>query len=320
MSVNRQETNALLQVFANAGFGPGQAFPDPTQRLPHHAYYSANSVMCEETGAALEYCHLKIGADSKLWLGSASKEIGRLTQGYATVKAGTNTMHIIHACGKPQGRKTTYLNIVANVRPQKGDPHRIRFTVSGDRSDYPGPTAIKTAEIQTANLLFNSTISTKGGRFMCIELKDFYLGTPMNRYEYMWIKMANIPQDIIDQYGMTAKAVNGKVLVEIRKGMYNLKQAGRIANYRLKLHLKSSGYVPCKYTPGLFTHISRKISFVLCVDDFGVKYTNKADAQHLLTCLEQLYKCTTYWEGKLFLGMTLNWNYAEQWMEKSMPS
>ena len=65
---------------------------------------------------------------------------------------------------------------------------------------------------------------------MCIDLKDFYLGTPMNWYEYMWIKMADIPQDIIDQYGLTAKAVNGKVLVEIRKGMYGLKQADRIAN------------------------------------------------------------------------------------------
>ena len=108
-------------------------------------------------------------------------------------------MHFIHARNKLRGRKTTYLNIVANVRPQKEDPHRIRFTVGRDRLYYPGPTATKTSEIQTANLLFNSTISTKGGRFMCIDLKDFYLGTPMNRYEYMWIKMADIPQDIIDQ-------------------------------------------------------------------------------------------------------------------------
>ena len=76
---------------------------------------------------------------------------------------------------------------------------------------------------------------------MCIDLKDFCLGTPMNRYEYMWIKMADTPQDIIDQYGLTAKAVNGKVLVEIRKGMYVLKKAGRIANDRLKQHLKASG-------------------------------------------------------------------------------
>ena len=132
-------------------------------------------------------------------------------------------MHFIHARKKPRGRKTIYLNIVANVRPQKEDPHCIRFTVSRDRLDYPGPTATENSKIQTANLLFNSTISTRGGRFICIDLRDFYLGTPMNRYEYMWIKMADIPQDIMDQYGITAKAINGKVLVEIRKGMYGLK-------------------------------------------------------------------------------------------------
>ena len=230
--------------------------------------------MCEETGAALEYCPLKIGADSKLWLGSTSKKIGRLDQGSAAVKAGTNTMHFIHARDKPRGRKTTYLNIVANIIPQKEDPYRIRFTIGGDRLDYPGRTATETAKIQTANLLFNSTISTKGGQFMCIELKDFYLGSPMNRYEYMWIKMSDIPQDIIDQYRLTDKALNGKVLVEIRKGMYGLKQAGRIANDILKQPLKACGYVPCRYTPGLFTHTSRKISFALCVDDFSVKYTD----------------------------------------------
>ena len=160
---------------------PGPAFPKPTQRLPHHGYYYANSVMCEETGAALEYRHLKIGADSKLWLGSASKEIGRLAQGSAAVKTGTHTMHFIYARKKPRGRKTTYLNIVANIRRQKEDPYRIRFTIAGDRLDYPGPTATKNAEIQTANLLFNNSISTKVGQFMCINLKDFYLGTPMNR-------------------------------------------------------------------------------------------------------------------------------------------
>ena len=108
-------------------------------------------------------------------------------------------MHFIHARNTPRSRKTTYLNIVANVCPQKEDPHRICFTVGGDRLDYPGPTATETDEIQTANLLFNNTISTRVGRFMFIDLKDFYLGTPMNWYDYMWIKMADIFQDIINQ-------------------------------------------------------------------------------------------------------------------------
>ena len=92
---------------------------------------------------------------------------------------------------------------------------------------------------------------------MCNDLKGFYLGTPMNWYEFIWIKMSDIPQNIIDQYGLKEKSVNGKVLVEIRKGMYGLKQAGRITNDRLKQHLRTYGYVPCRYTPGLFTHTSR---------------------------------------------------------------
>ena len=86
----------------------------------------------------------------------------------------------------------------------------------------------------------------------------------------MWIKMSDIPQDIIDKYGLKEKAVNGKVLVEIRKGMYGLKQAGHIENDQLKQHLKTYVYVPCRYTPGLFTHTSRNVSFALCVNNFGV--------------------------------------------------
>ena len=46
---------------------------------------------------------------------------------------------------------------------------------------------------------------------MCINIKDFYLATPTNRYEYIWIKISDIPQGIIDQYGLKEKAVNGKV-------------------------------------------------------------------------------------------------------------
>jgi hypothetical protein len=32
-----------------------------------------------------------------------------------------------------------------------------------------------------------------------------------------------------------------------------------------------------------------------CVDDFGVKYTNKADAQHLVDSLAALYEISTDW-------------------------
>jgi hypothetical protein len=56
-------------------------------------------------------------------------------------------------------------------------------------------------------------------------LKDFYLGTPMARKEYMRIPLASIPQSIIDQYTLANKAHKGLALVEISKGMYGLPQA-----------------------------------------------------------------------------------------------
>jgi hypothetical protein len=62
-------------------------------------------------------------------------------------------------------------------------------------------------------LLLNSVISTPGARFITFDLKDFYLGTPMMRKEYMRIPLASIPQTIVDQYALLAKAHKGFVLV-----------------------------------------------------------------------------------------------------------
>ena len=55
--------------------------------------------------------------------------------------------------------------------------------------------------------------------------------------------------------------------------MYGLKQAGKIVNDQVKSFLFPHGY-RTTYTPGLWTYITRDISFILIVDDFGVKYIN----------------------------------------------
>ncbi len=50
--------------------------------------------------------------------------------------------------------------------------------------------------------MLNSIISTPNAEFMTIDLKDFYLLTPMSRYEYFRIKLEIFPQDIINEYGL----------------------------------------------------------------------------------------------------------------------
>jgi hypothetical protein len=98
---------------------------------------------------------------------------------------GTDTMFFIKKDDIPKGRAVTYLRIVCDDRPQKANTRRVRFTVKGDKVDCPFDVATKTAAITTVKILLNSVISTDGAKFMTIDIKDFYLNTPMERYEYM---------------------------------------------------------------------------------------------------------------------------------------
>ncbi len=79
-------------------------------------------------------------------------------------------------------------------------------------------------------VLLNSVISTNGAKCMTIDLKDFYLNTPMERSEYMHLKISDIPEEIIEQYKLREITTSdGYVYTEIMKGMYGLPQAGIIA-------------------------------------------------------------------------------------------
>ena len=102
----------------------------------------------------------------------------------------------------PKNKKATYLHIVAALRPKKSNPRRVRFTVGGNQIDYAGDVSTKTADLTTVKVFFNSVISTPNGRFMTADLKDFYLETPMDEYEYMRIPVSIIPEDIMSKYNL----------------------------------------------------------------------------------------------------------------------
>ena len=53
----------------------------------------------------------------------------------------------------------------------------------------------------------------------------------------MRIPVQHIPDDIMQQYQLKSLAVNGFVMVEIRKGMYGLQQTGIIGSNQLQKHL-----------------------------------------------------------------------------------
>jgi hypothetical protein len=99
---------------------------------------------------------------------------------------------------------------------------------------------------------------------MVADIKDFYLNMPMERYEYMRLPLSIIPNGLVQQYSLQTLATpDGWVYMEIRKGMYGLKQAGLISNLCLAAHLAKYGYTPTPRTPGLWCHESRNISFTM---------------------------------------------------------
>ena len=52
---------------------------------------------------------------------------------------------------------------------------------------------------------------------MCLDIKDFYLNTPMAVKEYMRINVDDIPTCIMEQYNLASLVHNRHLLVEIGK-------------------------------------------------------------------------------------------------------
>jgi hypothetical protein len=68
-------------------------------------------------------------------------------------------------------------------------------------------------------------------------IKNMYLKTPLDQYEYIEMPLKVIAKDIIKYYGLPNKAIDGYAYMEIRKGVYCLPQASILANKLLKLRL-----------------------------------------------------------------------------------
>ena len=98
-------------------------------------------------------------------------------------------MFFIPRSKDPKGRKITYANFVCTIRPQKAEIYCFHLTCGGDKLDYPGDPSSPAVSMLNAKLHINSTISRAkdGAKYMCIDIKNFYLGTPMSYFQYMRI-------------------------------------------------------------------------------------------------------------------------------------
>ena len=272
-----------------------------------------------DTGKIAEYKELSLCSDGPHWIESNCEEIGRLFQGYKKIP-GTNTCVFIRKADIPKHKRATYLRIVAAHRPEKENAFRVRWTCGGNLIVYEFDASTKTADLPTVKCHLNSVLSTRNARFMTLDLKDFFLGTPLVDFEYMRIPRHCIPDVIMDLYNLWDMVEpDGYIYVRIERGMYGLPHAGRIANDALIAFLAPHGYHPCELTPGLWKHDHSDVTFTLVVDDFGVRYTDRAVVEEFLTILKQKYELKADWQGTRYCGLTLEWDYANRLLDVSMP-
>jgi hypothetical protein len=124
---------------------------------------------------------------------------------------------------------------------------------------------------------------------------------------------------IQEQYNLKVLTYKGFVHLEMQRAVWGLPQADILANKCLRHKLAPFGYYKHISTPGLWYHETRPISFTLVVDDFGVKYVNKEDIDHLIELIKKTYTLTEDWTGNLYCGICLDWDYKNCTVDISMP-
>jgi hypothetical protein len=253
-----------------------------------------------------------------LWTRCFGNECGRLFQVIRDIP-GTDTCLFIELKNIPEDRNITYGKVVCDYKPHKQEKERVWLTVGGARLDYSGDVATSTSDITTFKILINSTLSTEDAAMMMMDIKNYYLGTPLPRFEYMKMLLSRFPDEIIQKYNLNALAVDGWVYIEVRKGMYGLNQAGLLANQLIQTRLSPFGYNQARHTPGLWLHKTRPISFTLVVNDFAVRFVSNQHAEHLRNALLLTYELTTDWTATVYSGMTLKWDYNKRICDISMP-
>ena len=70
---------------------------------------------------------------------------------------------------------------------------------------------------------------------MTMDIENFYLKMPMERYKCIHLKLSTLPNDGIKEYRLHEKLTHGSYFyVKVNKGMYGLAQAEIIAQKLLK--------------------------------------------------------------------------------------
>ena len=93
-------------------------------------------------------------------------------------------------------------------------------------------------DISTSKWLFKSVIIIKLAKLFGLDIKEFYLNSDMDEYEYIWLPWRMPPQYFIDENKIERLFINNRILIKNFKGMYDIPQKGRLAYIAIIKHMQ----------------------------------------------------------------------------------
>ena len=96
---------------------------------------------------------------------------------------GSNTFHAIKFETIPEDKvkEIFYTSVVYEIKPGKKDPNCTRITICGTNICYPRDVGTNTASLELFKLMINSVLSRAGENYVCFDIENFYLSTPLDK-------------------------------------------------------------------------------------------------------------------------------------------
>ena len=245
------------------------------------------------------------------------------------------TIQPIHRAEQAIERRkdTTYVStqIKEKFAPDGSITGRVRNALGGDRIHYPGPTSSNVADDKLVLLLQQSVLGHRkrgqNQRFCTADFVDFYIQSKLTldgvpRPEFMRVPAARFTHDMRDKYRLHDYIHDGFILFQVDGNIWGIPGAGLIANNDLVAHMLLDNWVEDPDIPCLFHKHGTDIWIALVVDDSGISYNadKPEELAALFAHLQLKYPMKIDMTGSKFLGIQLDWNYEENYLDRSSPS
>ena len=122
--------------------------------------------------------------------------------------------------------KKTYANFFCDIKLSKTETHRVCLEVGGNNLTYEGDPRSPETSLLDLKIHLNSVISDahKGARYLTADIINYYLNKPMANFQYMHIRLKEIPNEVVVEYSLLPIADTSGYIYVAPKVKKNLRQ------------------------------------------------------------------------------------------------